>query len=87
MESFTLDLPLTKTGPAVMSANPGSPFSISNCCIHCRQADFQQGLGPRTFVFCTCCQDLGTHKECEEEKAGRSVSEGFLEADWFCSQV
>ena len=37
-----------------------------NCCIHCKDADVQQGFGPRTFILCACCQDRGSHVECEE---------------------
>ncbi|KAK9856855.1 hypothetical protein WJX84_001296 [Apatococcus fuscideae] len=86
-EGFTLSLPLTKQGPVKMDAVAESPFVTSNCCVHCRLSDFQQNFGPRTFVCCTCCQDRGTHKECEEKRSGRPISEDFLAADWFCSKV
>ncbi len=42
-----------------------------NCCIHCKQCDIQQGFGPRTFILCACCQDRGSHVECEEKASGK----------------
>ena len=41
-----------------------------NCCIYCKQCDIQQGFGPRTFILCACCQDRGSHVECEEKASG-----------------
>ena len=41
-----------------------------NCCIHCKHGDIQQGFGPRTFILCACCQDRGSHVECEEKVTG-----------------
>ncbi|KAL0052496.1 hypothetical protein WJX82_003084 [Trebouxia sp. C0006] len=59
-----------------------------NCCVHCKHGDIQQGFGPRTFILCVCCQDRGSHVECEEKATGLPVSPQALEAgnDWFCSQ-
>lgn len=41
-----------------------------NCCVHCKHGDIQQGFGPRTFILCACCQDRGSHVECEEKATG-----------------
>ena len=40
------------------------------CCVHCNKGDIQQGFGPRTFILCACCQDRGSHVECEEKATG-----------------
>ncbi|KAK9789012.1 hypothetical protein WJX73_004644 [Symbiochloris irregularis] len=58
-------------------------------CIHCGLSDFAAGeFGPRTFVLCACCQDLGTHVECEQDATGRCITEeSQASEDWYCSEA
>lgn len=41
--------------------------------MHCRNSDVQQGFGPRTFLLCACCQDRGSHVDCEEKATGTAL--------------
>jgi len=57
-------------------------------CIHCGQVDFTADFGPRLLLVCSCCQDCGAHKECEERAKNVVLTEEIIDdIDWQCSEV
>lgn len=58
-------------------------------CVHCGQADYQEGFGPRTLILCSSCGALGTHVACEEGATGIPIQEHHVRGmcEWHCSDA
>ena len=75
-----------KVGDRVMA---GCDWAYQRECCHvCGEADVSDDFGPRTFMLCCGCADLGTHVECEEAILQTQLTPEFVASeDWFCSKV
>ena len=72
------------------SADSADWASAQNKCIYCGGNDFSVEFGPRTFIECVCCQDLGCHVECEQASIGTELDQTTVESEdyeYFCSKV
>jgi hypothetical protein len=59
-------------------------------CIYCGDSDFASEFGPRTFIECAGCNDLGVHVECEHAASGEELDAETIGSDnyaWYCSKV
>ncbi len=69
----------------------GAEWAVAkNRCIYCGDSDFTTEFGPRTFIDCVGCNDLGTHLECEHAASGVELDEETVESEnyaWYCSKV
>ncbi len=69
----------------------GAEWAVAkNRCIYCGDSDFTTEFGPRTFIDCVGCNDLGTHLECEHAASGVVLDEETVESEnyaWYCSKV
>lgn len=75
---------------ASASAGPTDWVTAQNKCIYCGESDFVKEFGPRTFIECVCCQDLGCHIECEQAATGVELDQETVESEqyeYFCSKV
>ena len=64
--------------------------SAKDRCIYCGDSDFTSEFGPRTFIECAGCNDLGVHVECEHAASGEELDEDTIGSDnyaWYCSKV
>ena len=64
--------------------------TAQNCCIYCGDSDFSGDFGPRAFIECAGCNDLGTHVECEHATSGVELDQDIVQSDnyaWYCSKV
>ena len=64
--------------------------TAQNKCKYCGESDFCSEFGPRTFVECVACQDLGCHVECEQAATGVELDQETVESEqyeYFCSKV
>lgn len=58
-------------GPSAAAIRP----RLAQACVHCQSDAFEPGWGPRTFIQCDCCADMGAHVSCHAAATGEELQE------------